>query len=288
MNTHATNLTVRILLLLLTTASASYASYAIVRGGSARAYAALARYRGWLDGQLRLLFLPERSSTIVLTQLALAVLLCASAIWWLSLLPVLGLLLVAYTPQLVLTSMRNRRRQQIDARLDNFALTLSNAMRATPSIGRALALVQKVLPAPLDKEIELMLRELRVGSSVEQSLLAMSARVKSVSLDAVLSGILIGRQVGGNLPEILETTSSTLREMGRLEGVLRSKTAEAKAQVYVLALFPLILGLCFNTVSPGYFVSMSNSPLGLVLLAAALGFWVASILVARRILSVEL
>lgn len=261
---------------------------ALIHGLGGGSSAALARYRNQRDHELRLLFLPERGRHIVLAQAASAVACLGLSAWLSTVAPLFALPVVALAPGLFIKSLRARHTQQIEAKLDGLALTLANALRATPSIGRALEMVQKVLPVPLDKEVELMLREMRVGNSVEQSLMSLSARVKSVSLDAVLSGILIGRQVGGNLPEILETTSATLREMGRLDGVLRSKTAEGKAQVWVLALFPLILGLGFNTVNPGYFTPMTQSGLGMVLLGCAVTFWMGSIMLARRILSVEL
>jgi tight adherence protein B len=263
-------------------------TWLLSHGLSVERHGVLARYVQSLDAEQRLLFLPERGRSTALGQgLGIVLVIAAAGFLRMPSLSLLGLAIAA-APKVVLSSLRERRKLAIDAKLDGFALTLSNAMRATPSIGRALAMVQRILPPPLDQEVELMLREMRVGSSVEQSLLSMSTRIKSVSLDAVLSGILIGRQVGGNLPEILETTASTLREMGRLEGVLRSKTAESKAQVYVLAIFPLVLGLGFNTIAPGYFTPMTSSGTGVVMLAAAVGFWIGSIVVARRILAVEL
>jgi hypothetical protein len=79
------------------------------------------------------------------------------------------------------------------------------------------------------QEVDLALKEMKVGSTLDQALLHMAARVGSRQLDSALSSILIGRQVGGNLPRVLETTAGTLREMRRLEGVVRTKTAGARA-----------------------------------------------------------
>lgn len=261
---------------------------ALVLGVGGPLLGAFRHYADNLDAQLRILFKPAVGTRIAASQLTIASLLLGATLLTRQSLLLLALLPVGLAPSVVLESMRRSRRERIEAKLDGFALTLANATRATPSIGRALELVQRVLPEPLDQEIELVLREMRVGSSIDQALLGMSARVRSGALDAVFSGVLIGRQVGGNLPLILETCSSTLREMSRLEGVLRSKTAEAKSQTWVLAAFPLFLVFGFNTVSPGYFDVLSQDPTGMTLMTIAIVLWVTAIFVARRILSVEL
>jgi tight adherence protein B len=116
----------------------------------------------------------------------------------------------------------------------------------------------------------------------------MGARVRSMPLDATLSSILIGRQVGGNLTEILETTAGTLREMGRLQGVLRAKTAEGKGQLMVLAVFPAVILVAFDLMSPGYFDPLTSSTVGYVVIALATGLWIAAVLAARKILAVDI
>ena len=97
------------------------------------------------------------------------------------------------------------------------------------------------------------MRLLRVGATLDQALLNIAARVGSKQLDNALSAVLIGRQVGGNLPKVLETTAAAIREMARLEGVVRTKTAEGKAQLWVLGALPMVLMLALNTMQPGYF-----------------------------------
>jgi tight adherence protein B len=70
---------------------------------------------------------------------------------------------------------------------------------------------------------------MRVGNTLDQALMNMSARIQSRQLDTAITSVLVGIQVGGNLPTVLETTASSIRDMRRLEGVVRSKTGEARA-----------------------------------------------------------
>ncbi|MBX3252394.1 MAG: type II secretion system F family protein, partial [Myxococcales bacterium] len=110
----------------------------------------------------------------------------------------------------------------------------------------------------------------------------------SRQLDSALSSILIGRQVGGNLPKVLETTAGTLREMRRLEGVVRTKTAEGKAQLWVIALMPFGLLLGLNVLWPGYFDPLTKSLVGYLIIIGCTSCWVASIVLARKVLNVDI
>lgn len=265
--------------------------------GATATYAALcsARLQRWttqrienLDAPLRRMLLPSYGSVILSAQIS-ACLLAAGAALGLHLLPLLLVSVIVWPlPAAVIRFMQRRRCRRIEEKLDGFALALANATRATPSIGRALHLLRPTLTAPLDSEVEQALREMKVGSSAEQALLTMSWRVQSPVLDALLSNVLISRRVGGELPLVLETTASTLREMARLEGVLRTKTAQSRTQMWVMCCLPLMLVMAFDAVKPGYFDPLTRSPMGIMLLVMGTGLWVAAILLARKILAVEL
>jgi tight adherence protein B len=195
---------------------------------------------------------------------------------------------IAVAPALWIERLRIMRRKAIDAKLDGFVLALANSLKATPSIGNALSYTEPMLAAPLRDEVALALKEMRVGSTVEQALLNMASRVQSTNLDVALSSVLIGRQVGGNLVQILDTTANALREMARLQGVVRAKTAEGKAQTTVLAIFPAVILVLFDGVRPGYFDPLTASPVGWLILFLAVGLWIAAIVIARALLRVEI
>jgi tight adherence protein B len=195
--------------------------------------------------------------------------------------------LIAAAPYYYIERMRRKRVEAIEEQLDGFLVGLANALKSIPSISSAFVSVQPILRAPLRDEVELAIKEMRVGSTLEQALLNMAGRVGSRQLDSALSAIVIGRQIGGNLPTILETTANTLREMARLEGVVKTKTAEGKAQMWVMAAFPFVMILALDMVSPGYFAPLEASIIGYVIAFFAGGFWLASLLVARKVLSVD-
>jgi tight adherence protein B len=99
--------------------------------------------------------------------------------------------------------------------------------------------------------------------------------------------VLIGRQVGGNLPKILETTAMTLREMRRLEGVIRTKTAEGRMQIWVIGFMPFVFMVVLNSFWPGYFDVLTKSVAGYVIIISVSGLWVSSLVTARKVLAVD-
>lgn len=246
------------------------------------------RYIAFLGRQLRRMFIFSPPETIAYAQIA-GVFLCFALdvlidlpVWWLF---AAGIIVI---PPVYIEQLRKKRIAAIDEQIDTFMLALANALKATPSIGDAFKTIAIIVPNPLKQEIELANKEMRVGSTLDQALLLMASRVGSRQLDTALSAILVGRQVGGNLPKILDTISASLREMKRLEGVVRTKTAEGKMQLWVLACFPFVLMFLINAVSAGYFSPLTESLVGYILVAIASIFWIASLVVARKILSVDL
>ena len=248
-----------------------------------------ARYKNYLDGTLRTLFREGSANQIVSWQIGLicAVLVVELAVmdipFWFLIIP-----LIAVMPALYLASERADRVKKLEEQVDSFILALANSLKTVPSPGAALQAVLPVLQNPTRQEIERVVKEMRVGNTVEQALVNMSARVRSRTVDAALSAVLIGLQVGGNLPVVLETTAATIREMKRLEGVVRTKTSEGRAQLLVLILFPFGIIGAFNWVQAGYFDPLQKTFIGYVIVTGAVFLWLAALLLARKILTVDI
>jgi tight adherence protein B len=241
-----------------------------------------------LDQRMRRQLLAPQGQSIVIGQLAGAVVAVGIALAsqdprWLFLIPA-----IAVAPTLSLIRMQHKRMRLIESRIDGFTLSFANALRATPNIARALETVAVTIPSPLHEELELTLRELRVGSTLEQALGDLGVRIGSSQFDATMSALLIGRRVGGNVPEILNDTATSLREIVRLQSTLRAKTADGRVQALVLAAFPVVIALAFDLLMPGYFAPLTKSYAGSMVLAIAGGSWIAAVILSRKILMVQL
>lgn len=255
------------------------------------------RYAAHLDGELRALFLHDtKGTTIVNWQLGVGITsLVFDPVYTLLVgestgvpIALIGIPLVAAAPALWFIDARHKRQEKIEQQLDTFLLALANALKASPSLGDALNATSTLLRAPMKEELELTVKENQLGVPLDQALLNMARRVGSRAFSGALTTVLIGRQTGGDLSRILETSAATLREMARLEGVVRTKTAEGKAQAWVLGVIPPLLVALLNWMDPQWLQPLSSGIIGYIIVAIAVVFWVAAIFAARRILAVDI
>lgn len=247
------------------------------------------RYVQHLDKVLRLLFKEGSGKRIVRWQLGLIAAILAVELalfdvpYWYVFVAV-----IAIAPAIHLAMERKKRLVKLESQIDGFILSLANSMKTVPGPAAALQAVVPLLHNPTKQEIDLVVAEMRVGNTLEQALINMSARIGSRTIDSALSAVLIGLQVGGNLPTVLENTAATIREMNRLEGVVRSKTGEGRAQLWVLVGFPFGICAAFNFVQPGYFDPLQQSFAGYAVMTLAITLWVAALLLARKVLTVDI
>ncbi len=181
----------------------------------------------------------------------------------------IGIPIVAAAPALWFIDARHKRQEKIEQQLDTFLLALANALKASPSLGDALNATSTLLRAPMKEELELTVKENQLGVPLDQALLNMARRVGSRAFSGALTTVLIGRQTGGDLSRILETSAATLREMARLEGVVRTKTAEGKAQAWVLGVIPPLLVALLNWMDPLWLQPLSSGIIGYIIVAIA-------------------
>lgn len=181
-----------------------------------------------------------------------------------------------------------RRIEQIEILLDSWLLLLANALKASPSLGESIVNSAKLIRPPFSEEVDLVIKEMKLGTPLDQAILNMSARLNSRLVSSSLATILVGRQTGGDLPAILEQSASTLREMQRLEGVVRTKTAEGRMQAFVLAAIPFVLLAVLHQMDPTYLVPLFETTTGNIVLMIAVMLWFSAIIMARRILTVDI
>ncbi|MFL5246424.1 MAG: type II secretion system F family protein, partial [Myxococcales bacterium] len=130
-------------------------------------------------------------------------------------------------------------------------------------------------------------KEVKLGVSVEDGLVAMAERVKSEDLELVVTSTNIARQLGGNMAEMFETTAATIRERFRLEGKIKSLTSQGKLQGFIVALLPLGVGLAFNWVRPDLVQPMFDGWFGYVVVAIIAILEAIGFVIIRKIVSID-
>jgi tight adherence protein B len=246
------------------------------------------RYLAYLTRRLRRLHVLQPASRIANAQLAatfVVMLLAALHLcphWYVI------VLLIGVLPALVIERRARERIARLDMQADAFCLALANALKSTASVGAAIETAVGLMDGPVHEELTVAVKETRVGRSLAEALEAVGPRAGSRKLGIVLAAVLIGRQVGGNLPKVLDTTATTLREMERLEGVVRQKTADGRMQMWALSLAPIIICGAIHRLDPTYFLPLTTTIVGNIATAVAIAMYVSGLVVARKVLQVDL
>jgi tight adherence protein B len=273
---------------LLISGGAAAVIYLLMTDKEGAPYKAFMTYAEDLERLVRLQYMPTTGLKIAQQQAAVMV---GSVV--LSLLlaePLLLLVTVAAAilPKIVLEDKLNKRRRSIDDMLDSFLVALANALKVSPSLGDALRSTAILIRGAIKEDVEYALKEYNLGTPLDQALMNMATRIDSRTFSSAMATLLIGRQTGGDLPKILERSASTLREMARLEGVVRTKTAEGKSQAWVLGAMPFVMVIVLQSMDPNWLKPMWTSFIGYVLMVGAGILWILAIIAARRILNVDI
>lgn len=197
-------------------------------------------------------------------------------------------LLAAAAPPFALWKRHGARVEQLERQLDTWLLMLANALKATSSVGEAIASTVSLMPEPFSAEVDLLVKEIRLGAPLDRAINALARRIDSTVISGALATIVVARQTGGDLSKTLEHASEALRESARLEGVLRSRTAEGRGQVLVLASVPFLLCIMIAWLDRSWFEPMLNQQLGRAILATCALLWTFATVWAHHIARADL
>ena len=181
----------------------------------------------------------------------------------------------------------NKRREKFNLQLPEALATMSNALRAGFSISQAFDSVVEQGEKPMSEEFAILQQQLKIGMSFEEALESMSRRVGSDDLTLVTTAILISRKTGGNVTEIFDKISETIRGRQKIERKVKTLTAQGRMQGIIVSAMPVFLGLVMTLIKPGLMIPYLTSPLGAmsVLVMCALIFvgW----MMIRKIIKID-
>jgi tight adherence protein B len=159
-------------------------------------------------------------------------------------------------PVIYLKSAARRRLRAFEAQLAQTIELWVNALRSGYSVLQAMEAIATELPPPVSVEFERVVQEVRLGLSVPQALGNMLRRMPSEDLDLVVTAVNIQREVGGNLAEVLDAISFTIRERIRIKGEIRVLTAQGRLSGWIISLLPIALAGFLLVINPTYMQSM--------------------------------
>ncbi len=172
-----------------------------------------------------------------------------------------GGVLGAYIPKIVVRRQQDKRLKAFNDQLSDMLTLMVNGLRAGFATMQSIEAVSKQLPAPISTEFRRVIQEMQLGLSMEESLENLLRRIPSPDLDLVITAMNVQREVGGNLAEILETISHTIRERIRIKGEIKTITTQVVYSGRFLSFLPIILSGVLWMLSKEYMMEFFLEPL---------------------------
>jgi tight adherence protein B len=213
--------------------------------------------------------------------------------WWLRPLGFLWLSLAAVgflfgiAPISYVRLKRNKRLREIEEQLPEALDFLARSMRAGHAFSISLEMLGRELPDPLGQELRALFNELNLGAPTENAMHNLAARVPLLDVRLFVSSVLLQKQTGGNLSEVLVRLAHIIRERFRLRGQLRVASAHGRLTALVLTLLPLVLVVALLFLAPGYLQSLAADPDGKWMIMGSIGAQALGYIIMRRIVNIK-
>ena len=176
----------------------------------------------------------------------------------------IGVVIGMSAPRVYVARQKGQRLQHFNDQLADMLHLMVNGLRAGYSVMQAMEAVSKEMPAPICDEFRRVVQEMQIGLPMERALYNLMRRIPSDDLDLVITAINVQREVGGNLAEILETISYTIRERVRIQGEIRVLTTQVMYSGRFLAMLPVLLSIALWFMNREYMMEFFNPETRLV------------------------
>jgi tight adherence protein B len=184
-----------------------------------------------------------------------------------------------------LSFKRSRRINAFNAALAEAIDMLARALRAGHSVAGAFAMLAENAQEPAATEFGEIFKQMNLGLPMRDALLQLLDRVPSSDLRVLVTAILVQKDTGGNLAEILDRTVFVIRERQRIQGEIQVQTAQGRLTGWILTALPVVMVILLNVVNPGYSDILLHDPLGRKLIYVSVGMLAAGAYIIRRIIN---
>jgi tight adherence protein B len=190
-------------------------------------------------------------------------------------------------PYAVLLFKRRRRLKAFNAALPDAIDLMSRSLLAGHSMGSSIEMISTQSPEPLAFEFSQVFQQQRLGLHFRDALLQMGTRIPSKDLQFLITAILVQKETGGDLTEILARASYVIRERVRIEGEVQTRTAQGRLTGWILSLLPIVMLALINIITPGYSTVLFHDPTGRQLLYTGGALIVVGALIIRKIVDIQ-
>ena len=193
-------------------------------------------------------------------------------------------LAAAFLPVLLLKFQRAHRISKFNAALPDCIDLMARSLRAGHAMMAALTIVASEAREPAKTEFSEVVKKQNYGLSMRDALMQMLDRVPSQDLRVLVTGMLVQKDTGGNLAEILDRILYVVRERLRIQGEIRTHTAQGRLTGWILCALPIVMLFLINMINPGYSAVLFNDPFGRKMLYTGIVMLVLGGLTIRQII----
>lgn len=197
-------------------------------------------------------------------------------------------ILVWNIPNFIISKRKKERIKLFDSQLNEGITIISNSLKAGYSFLQAVAVVSEETQDPFSKEFKKLLKEMKLRISEEEALKNLLIRVESEDLRLIMNAILIQKDIGGNLSEILDNISETIRERQKIKNELKTLTAQGKLSGIIVMLIPVFLGMVIYLFNKDYMMPLFTTGTGIAMVSAAVFNELLGFLIIRKIVNIEM
>ena len=197
------------------------------------------------------------------------------------------LLITVVAEFILLERLVARRREKFINQLSDCLTTVANALRAGFSFVQAMDLVSKEMEPPISDEFAHVMRDISYGMLLPDALEDMDKRVQIPDFHLVVTAVLIQREIGGNLAQVLDSISNTIEARIRMRREILTLTTQGRASAWIVSLLPVFIGGCLLIVDPGHFDALLKNNIGMMILGVAVLFEIIGFIVIQKIVQIK-
>lgn len=188
----------------------------------------------------------------------------------------------------ILIKMKEKnRKEQIAKQLGDALDMMAGTLRAGYSFIQAIDTISKEMPMPISGEFKKTMKEMSIGVPVETALYNMQSRIYSEDLELFITSVIIQRQIGGNLSEILETIAATIRERIKIKGEVMVLTGQARISGLIVGLLPLGFAFVISLLNPEHLKPLVEDSFGLMMIGAGLTGQFIGFIIIKKIIDIS-
>jgi tight adherence protein B len=190
-------------------------------------------------------------------------------------------------PVVTIRILKWRRDKKFGQQLVDALTSLGNGLRAGHSLPAAFEMLARESDNPMGQEMRLVTQEMRLGVTMDDALAHLLRRMPSEDLDILITSVSISREVGGNLAEVFDNISHTIRERHRIQGKVASLTAQGKLQGAIIAMLPVLIAIFLNAYSPELMEPMYTDWRGILMCIAVVAMEAIGVYMIWKIVSIK-